>query len=73
MTALNRKLFRDLWHMRGQVLAIMMVIASGVATFVMSTSTLEALQRTRAQVYTEYRFADIFSSLKHSHREKFFG
>jgi len=64
VTALNRKLFRDLWLMRGQVLAIMMVIASGVATFVMSLSTLEALQRTRAQVYEEYRFADIFSPLK---------
>jgi len=50
--------------MRGQSLAIAIVIASGVATFVMSVSTLDALQRTRAEVYTEYRFADVFSSLK---------
>lgn len=64
MKSLTRKLFRDLWHMRGQSLAIAIVIASGVATFVMSVSTLDALQRTRAQVYTEYRFADVFSSLK---------
>ena len=64
MTALSRKLFRDLWLMRGQALAIAIVIASGIATFVMSVSTLDALQRTRTQVYTDYRFADIFSSLK---------
>lgn len=64
MKALNRKLLRDLWHMRSQVLAIMMVIASGVATYIMSVTTLESLQRTRAQVYEEYRFADIFSPLK---------
>ena len=64
MTALTRKLLRDLWHMRSQALAIMIVIASGVATFVMSVSTLDSLQRTRAQVYAEYRFADIFAPLK---------
>ena len=64
MTALTVKLLRDLWHMRGQALAIMVVIASGVATFVMSVSTLDSLQRTRAQVYAEYRFADLFSPLK---------
>lgn len=63
MKALNRKLLRDLWHMRSQVLAIMMVIASGVATYIMSVTTLESLQRTRAQVYEEYRFADIFHRL----------
>ncbi len=64
MTALTRKLLRDLWLMRGQSLAIAIVIASGVATFVMSVSTLDALQRTRSQVYIKYRFADVFSTLK---------
>ena len=64
MTALTRKLLRDLWCMWGQALAIAIVIASGVATFVMSVSTLDALQRTRTEVYAEYRFADVFASLK---------
>ncbi len=64
MTALTRKLFRDLWNMRGQALAIVVVIASGVATFVMSVSTLDALQRSRARVYADYRFADVFAGLK---------
>ena len=64
MNALTLKLFRDLWLMRGQAMAIMIVIASGVATFAMSISTLDALQRTRNEVYAEYRFSDIFASLK---------
>ena len=29
--ALDRKLLRDLWHLRGQVVAIALVVASGVA------------------------------------------
>ena len=64
MNALTLKLLRDLWLMRGQAMAIMIVIASGVATFAMSISTLDALQRTRSKVYAEYRFSDIFASLK---------
>ena len=47
MTALNRKLLRDLWQMKTQVLAICLVMASGVAMFVMALSTLEALAFTK--------------------------
>lgn len=60
MTALHRKLFRDLWLLRGPALAIGLVIASGVATFVMSLSTLSMLYRSQAAYYERYRFADIF-------------
>ena len=34
VSALDRKLLRDLWHLRGQVLAAALVVACGVATFV---------------------------------------
>ena len=34
MKALDRKLLRDLWHMRGQALAIAVVLAAATATFV---------------------------------------
>jgi putative ABC transport system permease protein len=34
VSALNRKLIRDLWEMKGQALAIAAVIAAGVAMFV---------------------------------------
>jgi putative ABC transport system permease protein len=64
MNALNRKLFRDIWHMRGQVLAIAAVIMGGVATMVMSLSTYDSLVTTRDRFYSEYRFAEVFASLK---------
>jgi putative ABC transport system permease protein len=64
MKALDRKLFRDLWHMRGQVLAIAAVIMGGVATLVMSLSTYDSLVTTRDRFYREYRFADVFANLK---------
>lgn len=64
MSSLDRKLWRDLWGMKGQALAIAMVIASGVATFVMSLSTMHSLRLTQEVFYRDYRFADVFASLK---------
>lgn len=64
MTALNRKLLRDLWAAKGQVLAIALVLAGGIATYVMSASTLDSLQRTQARLYDEFRFPLLFSGLK---------
>jgi putative ABC transport system permease protein len=64
MKALERKLFRDLWTMKGQSVAIALVIAGGVATFIMSVSTLDSLKLTQSSFYTSCRFADVFVSLK---------
>lgn len=64
MRALDIKLFRDLWRMRGQVIAISLVLAAGIATYVMAASTLDSLQRTQTMLYAEYRFPDLFSGLK---------
>jgi putative ABC transport system permease protein len=64
MKALDLKLLRDLWHLRGQVLAIAAVIMGGVATLVMSLSTYDSLVLTRDRFYNEYRFADVFANLK---------
>ncbi|MGD8352375.1 MAG: ABC transporter permease [Nitrospirota bacterium] len=64
MKALDRKLLRDMWRMKGQALAIAIVIVSGVSTFVMSLSTLDSLRRTRTAYYQDYRFGDVFMSLK---------
>ena len=61
---LNRKLLRDLWAMKGQALAIALVITSGIAVFVMSLSTLDSLRGTRASYYGDYHFAEAFASLK---------
>ncbi len=64
MKALDRKLLRDIWGMKSQALAIAMVIVSGLATFVMSLSTLDSLRTTQSKYYRDYRFADVFASLK---------
>ncbi len=64
MRAINRKVLRDLWHLRGQVIAIGMVVAAGIAALIMSLSTLEALDETTAAYYERYRFGDVFAWVK---------
>ncbi len=64
MRALDRKLLRDLWRIKGQALAIALVIGAGVATFVMSMGTLDSLEQTRAAYYERYRFAEVFALVK---------
>ena len=61
---LDRKLVRDLWQMRGQAVAVGLVIACGAATFVMSLSTLDSLEGAREAYYDRYRFADLFAHVK---------
>lgn len=69
LRTLDRKLLRDLIGLRGQAIAIAMVIVSGVATLVMSVSTLDSLRRTQQAYYRENRFADVFVSLKRAPEE----
>jgi putative ABC transport system permease protein len=64
MSALNRKLLRDLLHLRGQVTAIILVVTCGVAVVVTSRTAYESLRLSQANYYAAYRFADVFTSLK---------
>ncbi len=64
MKAIDKKLWRELWGMRMQVLAIAMVIVSGVGIFIMSLSTLHSLYETRENYYRNHYFAHVFVSLK---------
>jgi putative ABC transport system permease protein len=64
ISALNRKLFRDLIAMKTQAIAIAMVVAAGVTMFVMYLSVFASLQETRRVYYDRHRFADVFASLK---------
>jgi putative ABC transport system permease protein len=64
MRQLDRKLVRDLWHMKGQLIAISLVLASGVATFVTSLSTLQSLELSKDTYYERYGFANVFAQLK---------
>ncbi len=62
--ALNKKLLRDILHLRGQVIATALVVACGVASFVAMRSTYNSLLATQQDYYSEYRFGDIFAHAK---------
>lgn len=62
--ALNRKLLRDLWRMRGQVLAIGLIMASGIGVLVMGLSTVQSLDETARAYYERYRFGHVFAHVK---------
>lgn len=64
MRALDRKLLRDLWRMRGQVLAIGLIMACGIGVLVMGLATVEALDETARAYYERYRFAHVFAHVK---------
>lgn len=64
MATLDRKVLRDVWSHRGQAFAIATVIGSGVATLIMSLSTLSSLNASRERFYEARRFADAFAALK---------
>lgn len=61
---LDRKLLRDLGTLKGQVLTIALVVASGITSFVCLQSTWDSLEVSRETYYTRYRFGDVFVHLK---------
>ena len=68
MSALNRKLMRDLWRIKGQAIAIGMVIAVGVLMLVMMTGLVASLEETRRAYYERYRLADVFAPVARAPR-----
>ena len=64
MNMLDRKVLRDLRRMWAQALAIALVMASGVATFVLASGAYHSLDETRAIYYQRYRFADVFAQVR---------
>ncbi|KAA5804500.1 ABC transporter permease [Alkalicaulis satelles] len=58
---LDRKVLRDLWRMRGQVIAIALVAAAGVSLQVSMGGLTVSLSETRAAYYERYRFADLWA------------
>ncbi len=61
LSPLNRKLARDLWRMKGQAVAIGVVIAVGVALLVMMSGLVNSLKQTRDAYYERYRLAGVFA------------
>ncbi len=68
MTALDLKLVRDLWRMRGQALAIALVLAAATATFVLSMGVHRSLTETRDAYYERNAFADVFAEMTRAPR-----
>lgn len=64
MKALDRKLLRDLWRLKWQVMAIALLVACGVAVAVMSLSAQRALAGAQDVFYADSRFADVFAQAK---------
>jgi putative ABC transport system permease protein len=64
ITSLDRKLMRDLWQIRGQAIAISLVIAAGIGTYVMALCALSSLTKSKDTYYEQYRFGHVFASLK---------
>jgi putative ABC transport system permease protein len=64
VSALGKKLRRDLLRLRGQVVTISLVLACGIMSMIMLRSTYESLLVARDRYYTEYRFADVFAHVE---------
>lgn len=64
MKPLDRKLVRDLWRLRWQMMAIALLIACGVSVAVMSFSAQRALVAAQTAFYADTRFADVFAQAK---------
>lgn len=61
MTALHRKLLRDLWELRGQVITIALVVGCGIAAYVALQSSYAALARSRDAYFERSRMGDVFA------------
>lgn len=63
MRVLDRKVLRDLWRMKINVFAIMLVLGCGVAILVTAIGMRGSLERTRLAYYASHKMADLAVSL----------
>ncbi len=61
---LDRKLLHDVWHLRGQVLAVALVVGAGIVGYVGALSAHDSLRWLQASYYERDRFAHVFASGK---------
>ena len=64
MRALDRKLLRDLWRMRGQAIAVGVLVACAVAVFVSFLATERAMRNMADAFYAAQRLGDVFASAR---------
>lgn len=63
MRSLTRMFFAEFFRLWRQGVAIVGLLACGIAIFVMSTGMIRALETSRDRYYRDYRFADLFAQL----------
>lgn len=68
MRAIHRKVLRDVQHLRGQVIAVALVVASGIATLVTMQSSHDSMKRSQQLYYRQARFADVFAGARRAPR-----
>src|SRR5512143_159166 len=61
---LDRKLWRDLVRLKGQALAVALVMGCGLAMMIMARSLIHSLESTRREYYEANHFAEVFAHLK---------
>lgn len=61
MTALDRKMLRDLRRIWAQTLAIALVLGCGIMVLVGAQATQATLTQTQSAYYEQHRFADVFA------------
>lgn len=64
LSNLDRKVLRDLKRLKGQTLAVALVMACGLAMLIMARSLIHSLESTRQEYYQTHRFAEVFVHLK---------
>ena len=68
MKAIDRKLLRDLWQLKSQVITVALVVASAYSGFAGSLATNASLVAARDDFYASARFGDVFADLKRAPR-----
>jgi len=64
LKSLGRKLMRDFLHLRGQAMAVAIIVACGVAIMIMALGALSSLQASQDVYYERFRFAQVFAQVK---------
>jgi putative ABC transport system permease protein len=69
LSALDRKLLREVRRMKGQVITIALVLASGISSFVALRGTYASILQARDDYYDRARFAHVFATLERAPEE----
>jgi putative ABC transport system permease protein len=64
LSAIERKLVRELGRLKGQIVTIALVLAGGITCFICLRGTYNSLDASRTRYYDRYRFAHVFAHLE---------